>query len=200
MRDPYLKFALAAFAAIWIAAIAISWIGWGPWAAFSYVEALITFAIGAAIFLAARRGFRRPRHVESTDAPFAAAPVDQVLAILDEPGAASAAIADLHRRFPEATIRTYVGPDGAAALDSEGTAHGVGATIERSLEHLLTDESDLARYEAAVLSGAVVLAADAGSRDAEDAAIILAAHGAHDIYRFGSLLVEQLDPNPMRTH
>jgi len=193
MTRPFFFSALAVMLVLWIGAIATAWVGWGPWAAYSHIHAIIASAIAAGLFLLARRGVRRSSRVDRTDAPFAAYPLGQVLAIFDDRDCAAGALAELRQAVPHRDLVVFSSSKGAASLDSEGTGHGIAGVTERSIEHLLTDEDDLQRYDTAVRAGAVVVSMEADRDAAGAASDILRSHGGYDIYHFGSFTVQKLD-------
>jgi len=199
MTRPFFFLTLAAILIVWIGVIATSWIGWGPWAAYSHIHAILATAIAASLFLLARRGVRRSSRIDDTDAPFAAYPLGQVLAIFDDRDCAAEALAELRQAVPHRDLLVFSSSKGAASLDSEGTGHGIAGVTERSIEHLLTDEDDLQRYDTAVRAGSVVVSLKADGEAADAASAILQGHGGYEIYHFGSFAVQKLDVDATRT-
>jgi len=187
--------------AVAVATVVLSWIGWGFWAAFSHIYAIILTGVAALLVLLARTGLKPWASVQRQDEPFAGYPKDQVLGIFDTTGEAGEAIEAFRGAgFDREEVAVYADRQGAAALDSEGTAHGLREVTQRQLEHILTDIDDLEGYEQAVRRGGVVLgvmAPDEGPR--ERAAAIFQRHGGHDLYYFGAMTVQRLDVDRSRT-
>lgn len=177
---------------------AISWAGWGPGAGTAHVYGIALMAIGAGLFFLSRDRAGRSRRVERLNEPFVSYPGGQVFAAFRTPAAAAAAANDL-RTAGLRGVSIYRNVQGAAALDSSGTAHGLAEVTERSLEQLLTDEDHLQRYDSVVRAGGVVLSVHAERGDADRAAAILINSGGFEVFRFGGLAVEQMDVDPTRT-
>ena len=193
------KWVYLAAALLTVAAIVVSLpVDGGLWGAVSHIHGIVLIAIGGLLVLLARS--RRPRPAVSGDeVGFTGYPEHQLFAVVDSRTEADAAIADLRDRGIH-VVDIYRGDRGAAALDSEGTVHGVLSLTERSVEHLLTDLDDLSEYDAAARSGKTIIALD--GRDAarrRQATGILMAHGGHDIQYFGPMSVEVLDVDRSRT-
>ncbi|MGE3857962.1 MAG: hypothetical protein AB7G21_13475 [Dehalococcoidia bacterium] len=176
---------------IGVGTVALAWIGWGFWAAFSHIHGIVLTLIGGGLILLSRR--HRPRvDVGNGLVPFVGYPEGRLFAIVDTPGQADQALAGL--RAAQIQVRqVYRGNVGAAELDSEGTMHGIEGEVERSIEHLLADRDDLGNYDDAVRQGKIVIAVEgAAPSRRQEAERILWNHGAHDIEYFGALTVQDL--------
>ncbi len=184
-----------------LAAIVVSWIGWGVWAAFSHVYAIVLTGVGAVIILLARSGVGRSRRVERRDEPFMGYPEGQVLGIFDARDDAAAALVDLRGRgFGPHQLSVLVGASGSAQVDSEGVAHGLTGITQRSIEHLLTNKDDLEQYDQALRRGAVVLAVEAPDDwNRSTVSEAFQRHGGYEVMAFGTFVVEKLDADPSRT-
>jgi len=184
-----------------VAAIVVSWIGWGAWAAFSHVYAIGMTVMGAGVVLLARSGVRRWPRIERRAEPFMSYPMNQVLAIFDERDDAARAVAELRRAgIAHDHLFVLAGARGSARVDSEGTAHGLIGITERSIEHLLTDLDDLQRYDEAIRAGGVVLAVGPTTdQDRRRIAAIFQLHSGYEVAAFGEYVVEKLDADPSRT-
>lgn len=195
------KWTYSAIVVVAVAAIVISWIGWGVWAAFSHVYAIGMTVVGAGVVLLARSGVRRSSRIEQRDEPFMSYPVNQVLGIFDERDDAARAVAELRRAgFAHDQLSVLSGVRGSARVDSEGTAHGLTGITERSIEHLLTDLDDLQRYDEAIRAGSVVLAVgSATDQDRRRIAAIFQLHSGYEVVAFGQYVVEKLDADLSRT-
>lgn len=195
------KWTFTSAVVIGVAVIALSWIGWGVWAAMSHIHAIILTAIGAAIILLARTGTPRPQVADSQDEPFSGYPQDQMLGIFETRNEASDALHALRNAgFASSDLTLFTGLKGAAQLDSEGTAHGIAEFTQRSIEHIASDIDDLQGYDEAVRRGAVVVGVMAPDEEPRtQAAQIFVEHGGHDLYYFGAFAVQQLDVDRSRT-
>lgn len=195
------KWTYSAIVFVAVAAIVVSWIGWGLWAAFSHVYAIGMTVVGAGVVLLTRSGVRRWPRIERRDEPFMSYPMNQVLGIFDERDDAARAVAELRRAgFALDHLFVLAGARGSARVDSEGTAHGLTGVTERSIEHLLTDLDDLQRYDEAIRAGGVVLAVGSTTdQDRRRIAAIFQLHGGYEVAAFGEYVVEKLDADPSRT-
>jgi hypothetical protein len=136
-----------------------------------------------------------------TSEGFQGYPENHVLAAFDSRADAAAALDDLREEgLAEDEVAVYAGEDGADEIDSDGTSHGLGSTIIRSVQGILTDRDRLVEYEEAVEQGGVVIAAQ--SEDDERKHLLAAVfkrHGGHDVHHFGAMTVENLSADPSRT-
>jgi len=191
-------------ALVLIAVVAASGVFGGFAGGFSYALGLAAILIGGAlVYLAMRPERRRLREgVEDanvTAAPFVGYPTDQTLAIFESEDDALRATQDLEASG-YSSVRRFAGMDGAAELDSQGAAHGGAAAIERALEQVTSDVSNLASYDEAVRRGGIVLGVQLpkGERP-HRAAEIMRHHRGHDVRYFSEMMVETLDADPGRT-
>jgi hypothetical protein len=92
-------------------------------------------------------------------------------------------------------IEVFSGDDGAAAFDSSGGRHGLGARILRTVQFTLMDQMpDFAYYEAAAREGrSVVSIRTKGEAQAKAAVEILRRGGGHFINRFGLFTTEEFE-------
>ncbi|MPZ98721.1 MAG: hypothetical protein GEU80_05155 [Dehalococcoidia bacterium] len=185
-----------------VALVVVSWVGWGFWAGYSFAVPVIITAIAAAILLWARTGLGAWTSVQRQDEPFTGYPEDQVLGVFDSTREAGEAIEDFRRAgFGREELAVYSDRQGAARLDSEGTAHGLREVAQRQIEHIVTDIDDLQGYEAAVRRGGVVVGVVAPDEEPrEQVAAVFQRHGAHDVHYFGAMTVQRLDVDSSRTH
>jgi hypothetical protein len=127
---------------------------------------------------------------------FIAYPDRAVVAVIDEPSAAAAAVRDLQETgFDAANITVLDGPEGADRIDGMGRAHGIGSRLRRLLAFTVMDQlPDFVLYERALRDGRTVLIvrapADADKRRAHE---ILRAHGGHFANYYGRFATEELD-------
>lgn len=186
---------LAALSA-WLIGANGGWLG-----SLAFLWTIVLGGIVAWIILHARRGRGQTRAVaEQEDSPFVGYPQDHVLGIFDRRQQATAAVTALCEHFEGRDVTVFTGPRGAAAIDSEGTAHGAGTVVQRSIEHLLTDTSDLESYDRAARAGGVVVAVRAPEEEQrEQARRVFETHEGHDIYFFGALMSERLSVDTTRT-
>ncbi len=140
-------------------------------------------------------------HAVERGEEFVGYPDNQVLGIFDKRDDAARALDEASEAgIPETDITVYSGDDGAEAIDSSGTEHGVAETLQRSVQRLLTNEDDLRVYERAASEGGVVLAIEAKDDERkESASALLQRHGARDVRHFGTFVVQDLDVDPSRT-
>jgi predicted DNA binding protein len=116
-------------------------------------------------------------------------PRHYVLAIVDRAAEADTAATELEQLDTE--VQVLRGPEAAAALDSDGSQHGMFASLKRAVEHTFAEMDHLQQYEEAVRGGSSVLAVYA-----EDDAIrervkdTLARHDARFVNYFGTMAVE----------
>ena len=121
--------------------------------------------------------------------------VGRLIAVLDTPEAADAAIQSLGAAgIDRSAIELFSGPDAAGAFDPSGQRHGVLGVLYRILEFSWADQApDFAWYEAAVREGHVVLSVRVrGQKQVRAAADIAIARGGHFINHFGWLETQEL--------
>jgi hypothetical protein len=161
---------------------------------------IIPLFIAMALFLLARGGLKRWRSIQRQDEPFASYPEGHVLAVFHSSDEARAVQRELEEEgLTNGRVKVFADVQGAASLDSEGTAHGVTAFAERELEHLVSDKDDLAEYETAVRRGAMVIGVEAPDEPDRDRVVeIFRRHGADRVNYFGRWAVETVEPGPDR--
>jgi hypothetical protein len=127
---------------------------------------------------------------------FIAYPERAVLAVIDEPSAAEAAVRELREAgFDAAAITVLEGAEGAARIDGMGRAHGLGSRVRRLLEFTVMDQlPDFVLYERALRDGRRVVMvrapSDVDKRISHD---ILRANGGHFTNYYGRFATEELD-------
>ena len=129
---------------------------------------------------------------------FLGEPDNYMLGVFEEHERADEAMRDLTERgFGEDQLLLCVPPE---SLDSTGSEHGVLASVERAVEHLLTDKSHLREYEEAAERGACVVGVHAATDEQkEQAQDVFQRHEASRINYFGKWTVETLNGGPGRS-
>ena len=123
------------------------------------------------------------------------APEDRVLAFMDTPEDAAAAMDELAEKgFPKDEFFVLCGPKGAERLDVSGDRHGLRGRTYRIMEWMGDERDVLLRSGEHLSRGGLVVTvpADEGAKAA--AARALAAHGGHEIAHFGKGHWERLGP------
>ena len=127
---------------------------------------------------------------------FIAYPERAVLAVIDEPSAAEAAVRELQEAgFDVGTTTILEGAEGAARIDGMGRAHGLGSRVRPLLAFTVMDQlPDFVLYERALRDGRCVVMVRA-TRDADKrrAHQILRANGGHFTNYYGRFATEELD-------
>lgn len=105
-------------------------------------------------------------------------------------------IEDLTRNgFDDDQIEVFVGDEGAHKLDVTGKNHGIVVRLLRNMEEFFTDETDhLARTDETIRQGGFAVEVFTGG-DLEkkaDAARILKAHDALEVFYWGRWVIEKL--------
>jgi hypothetical protein len=114
------------------------------------------------------------------------APEDSVVALLDEPDAAEAAIEELTAAgFERDGIYVLCGPKGAERLDVSGRHHGLRGRVYRLLEWMGDEKGLLFRARDHLAAGGLSMTVPADDDRKADAARILGRHGAHGMAHFG---------------
>lgn len=91
------------------------------------------------------------------------------------------------------TILVLSGPEGADILDADGSRHGVGAMIYRSLQKMGTAQNELENYSRALVHGHAVVAVPVADHDqALDVATVLEHTGGERVQYFGPHAVEKM--------
>lgn len=196
--------------AVVLAAVLAPALTGGGWGAFSYAWGVGLIIIGAIVIYfvslsrpaSGRVGGAAPGAVppaeNETTPPFAGYPKDRALGIFDAEDDARLATEELKAAGYDEVDR-YAGAAGAASLDSQGRAHGAAASAERAIESVVSDEADLADYDAAVRAGNIVLGVLVVDGDRRHhVARIMHRHRGHDVRYFGSLAAESLSVDPGR--
>jgi hypothetical protein len=124
-------------------------------------------------------------------------PTDHLLAVVDDPAAASAAVERLLASgFAADDVILLHGPDAAARIDGLGASGGPLRRLVRLVQFTTMDQMpDFRLYEAAIGTGRAVVAVHVRDRAAVvRARDILAAAGGHFMNRYGRLSTEELAP------
>lgn len=129
-------------------------------------------------------------------AAFIGYPRRKVLAVVDTPRAADAAVASLRALgVAGADIERFEGAADADRFDASGARHGPVTRILRAVQFSLMDQLPaLAWYEAALRAGKPVLAVRTDDRAATLRIVeALRSAGGHFINRFGRLATEEFE-------
>jgi len=111
---------------------------------------------------------------------------NSVIALLDEPDQAEAAVQDLVAQgFDGDSIYVLCGPKGAERLDVSGRQHGLRGRVYRLLEWLGDEKGGLFRARDHLAAGGLVISVPADEGQRSTAARILGSHGGHDMAHFG---------------
>ena len=124
-------------------------------------------------------------------------PTNRLVAVVDDPERARAAVADLVRAgVRPADVRLLVGPDAIVELRNLGAAPGPLARLVRVFQFMSMDQMpDFVSYEAALRSGRALVAVTVKNRQGMLAARdTLAKHGAHFANWFGRFMTEEVSP------
>jgi hypothetical protein len=127
---------------------------------------------------------------------FIAYPNRAVVAVVDDPSAAEAAVAELRSAgFDDDAITILQGPAGADRIDGMGRAHGLGSRLRRLLAFTVMDQlPDFVLYERALRDGrSVVIVRAPGDADKRRAHQTLRKHGGHFMNYYGRFATEELD-------
>ncbi len=122
-------------------------------------------------------------------------PTDHLLAVVDDPSAAEAAVDRLLARgFAPSDVTVLRGPGDAARIDGLGKAGGRLRRLLRIVQFTTMDQMpDFRLYEAAISAGRTVVAVHVRDRErtllARD---VLAAAGGHFMNRYGRFSTEEL--------
>lgn len=195
-------------AVVVLAAVTAPALTGGGWGVLSYAWGIAAIALSGIVVLLARQSRAKPEQRpvrggsadgNATAAPFVGYPMDRMLAIFEGSGDAGAATRDL-AASGFADVNRYAGTSGALTIDSQGSEHGVASSVERTIDHLASDVSDLGQYDAAVREGHVVLGVLVEDDERrQDVADILHRHRARDVRHFGSLAAESMPVDRERT-
>lgn len=114
------------------------------------------------------------------------APENSVVAHIDDPEAAAAAIDALTGAgFDRDGIWVLCGEAGAERLDVSGRDHGLRGRIYRVVERIGDERELLVRAAEHLESGGLIVTVPADDDTKASAARILAGHGGHDMTHFG---------------
>ncbi len=123
------------------------------------------------------------------------APENHVLALLDTPDNAAAAIDELASTgFGRDEISVLCGPKGAERLDVSGSDHGLRGRAYRIMEWMGDEREVLLRSGEHLAAGGLVVTVPTDEDTKSTAARILADHGGHEIAHFGKGHWEPLGP------
>ena len=123
-------------------------------------------------------------------------PTNRLLAVLDDPTAAVAALADLQASgLATRDLDILRGAEGADRMDGTGEVSGWLGRLRRAFDFTLMDQLvDFAVYERALRDGrAVVMVHVHGDGPKAAAHAILKRHGGHFINYYGRFATEELD-------
>ena len=122
-------------------------------------------------------------------------PTNRLLAVVDDPAAAEAAVAELTAGgLPPAAIERLSGAADAARLDGLGGRHGRLSRVLRTVQFMTMDQMpDFLLYETAIGMGRTVLALREPDAERRRRAVeILRRHGAHFMNWYGRFATEEL--------
>ena len=123
-------------------------------------------------------------------------PTNRLLAVIDDPKAAAAALAALKAAgFADRDLEILRGEEGADRMDGTGEVSGWLGRLRRAFDFTLMDQLvDFATYERALRGGrAVVTIHVHGDAPKEAAHQVLKQHGGHFINYYGRFATEELD-------
>jgi hypothetical protein len=123
-------------------------------------------------------------------------PTNRLLAVIDDPTAAAAAMAELSASgIPAHDLELLRGEEGADRVDGTGDVSGWLGRLRRAFDFTLMDQLvDFAAYERALRDGrAVVMVHVHGDAPKETARQMLKRHGGHFINYYGRFATEELD-------
>lgn len=122
-------------------------------------------------------------------------PTGRLLAVIDDPGAAAAALDELIAAgaAPD-DVQLLTGPEGASRLDGTGAVHGIRARILRLVQFVMMDQlPDFASYEAAAREGRAVVVVRVPDEARRRVTVrTLERAGGHFMNYFGRLATEEI--------
>jgi hypothetical protein len=121
-------------------------------------------------------------------------PTNRLLAVIDDPAAAAAALAELKAAgFADRDLEILRGEESADRMDGTGEVSGWLGRLRRAFDFTLMDQLvDFATYERALRDGrAVVMVHVHGDAPKEEALQILKRHGAHFMNYYGRFATEE---------
>ena len=122
-------------------------------------------------------------------------PTNRLLAVIDDPAEAAAALAELKASgFADRDLEILRGEEGADRVDGTGQVSGWLARLRRAFDFTLVDQLvDFAAYERALRDGrAVVMVHVHGDAPKEAAHRLLKRHRGHFINYYGRFATEEL--------
>jgi hypothetical protein len=123
-------------------------------------------------------------------------PTNRLLAVIDDPPEAAAALAELKAGgFADRDLEILRGEESADRMDGTGRVAGWLGRLRRAFDFTLMDQLvDFAAYERALRDGrAVVMVHVHGDAPKEAAHQVLKRHGGHFINYYGRFATEELD-------
>lgn len=138
---------------------------------------------------------RQEEHQYTPEADTLAFPDHTVVAIIDEPDDAAAALdALITAGVPEENISLLYGEGGAERLDPAGKRHGALGRLRRLIQHYGDEDRPHVRRQAEELrAGNFLVAAPATEEERDRVAGILKAHGGHFINHYTPWTVTALE-------
>jgi hypothetical protein len=122
-------------------------------------------------------------------------PTNRLLAVIDDPAEAAAALAELKAvGFADRDLEILRGEEGADRMDGTGEVSGWLGRLRRAFDFTLMDQLvDFATYERALRDGrAVVMVHVHGDEPKAQALEILKRHGGHFMNYYGRFATEEL--------
>lgn len=122
-------------------------------------------------------------------------PTNRLLAVIDDPAEAAAALAELKASgFADRDLEILRGEEGADRMDGTGQVSGWLARLRRAFDFTLMDQLvDFAAYERALRDGRVVVMVHVHGDAPKDAAHqVLKRHRGHFINYYGRFATEEL--------
>jgi hypothetical protein len=132
----------------------------------------------------------------SASRPAIGYPTNRLVAVIDDPADAAAAMAELTAGgIPMRDLDLLRGEEGADRMDGTGAVAGWLGRLRRAFDFTLMDQLvDFAAYERALRDGrAVVMVHVHGDRPKAAAHQVLKRHGAHFVNYYGRFATEELD-------
>ena len=123
-------------------------------------------------------------------------PTNRLIAVIDDPTEAAAALADLRASgIAPADLELLRGTEGADRMDGSGEQSGWLGRLRRAFDFTLMDQLvDFAWYESALRSGrAVIMVRVRGDAPKARAHAILREHHGHFTNYYGRFATEELD-------
>ena len=122
-------------------------------------------------------------------------PQHYVIGIIDALADAEAALQGLlDGGFPAEGLSAWYGMKGAAALDGEGTKHGLLEHVWRKMQDSTADAAMLKLYTDAAQDGRIIVGCKANNDDEKwRAGAVISEHHGHSLIHCGTAAVESLD-------